>query len=138
MGPVLKREMKLENDKVTHQYENNYRAYSKWIQKQIDILEKYLKQQESELNKSDYDVLESEIKNIKWDIKKNFREWVNQCRITTEEWKENMMDTDGETNDAMLSEEKRVLDLIKLKPVKLRSEKYAQWKADQRQMQGLE
>ena len=48
------------------------------------------------------------------------------------------MDTDGETNDAMLSEEKRVLDLIKLKPVKLRSEKYAQWKADQRQMQGLE
>ena len=90
------------------------------------------------LNKSDYDVLESEIKNIKWDIKKNFREWVNQCRITTEEWKENMMDTDGETNDAMLSEEKRVLDLIKLKPVKLRSEKYAQWKADQRQMLGLE
>lgn len=138
VGPVLKREMKLENDKVTHQYENNYRAYSKWIQKQIDILEKYLKQQESELNKSDYDVLESEIKNIKWDIKKNFREWVNQCRITTEEWKENMMDTDGETNDAMLSEEKRVLDLIKLKPVKLRSEKYAQWKADQRQMLGLE
>ena len=138
VGPMIKREMQRETNVVENQYENSYRAYFNWKNKQIGNLERYLEQQKSELSKREVITLKKEIEDVKRDIILNFQKWVDHCRIIRDEWREKMIEPNGGLDNAALLEQSNVLDLIKLKPVKMRPEKYTQWKENQRIMKGLE